>query len=380
MKTFMRIITAVIMTVVFMEIIGLTGAKADGDFKPKEYKAAVPEFKIKRINKGTGVKLIIKPTERANMYSIYITNTRNAYSKYMYNNGQDERHYASIPMNTSGKTVYTIEGLPKGTYTFKIEAYRGGDYDFAVGSESYSEEKTVKIKSAPKVSLEEKEYDFSKTKVGDVIEFGSYEQDDDMLNGPEPIEWVVLAKDKEKMLVLSKRALDTLPYHKNPEGTTWEYSTIRKWLHNIFYESAFTNDEHKYIIETTRHNYGVYGDTSGNETKDKLFFLSNKDVRDPDLGLCDEKSDYYIKDIKRRCAVTDYALAQGCKDYSKLKLDKDLIITEDGEYTCHWWINNTAVAQEHASYVSAEGKVEREGGYAATMIGVRPAMYISLKQ
>lgn len=42
--------------------------------------------------------------------------------------------------------------------------------------------------------------------VGSYITFGSYEQDDDITNGKEPIEWLVLAKKNNRMLVISRYA------------------------------------------------------------------------------------------------------------------------------------------------------------------------------
>ena len=41
--------------------------------------------------------------------------------------------------------------------------------------------------------------------IGETLMFGSYEQDGDEENGPEPIEWIVLDKDDEgNILVISR--------------------------------------------------------------------------------------------------------------------------------------------------------------------------------
>ena len=37
---------------------------------------------------------------------------------------------------------------------------------------------------------------YSNIKVGNTIEFGSYEQDDDEIDGKEPIEWIVISLDE----------------------------------------------------------------------------------------------------------------------------------------------------------------------------------------
>lgn len=78
-------------------------------------------------------------------------------------------------------------------------------------------------------------YNSSTIKKGDIIVFGHYEQDNNLKNGPEPIEWIVLAKDTNKILLISKYVLDYLPYDSMPSGLGWKYSTIRKWLNNDFF-------------------------------------------------------------------------------------------------------------------------------------------------
>ncbi len=49
--------------------------------------------------------------------------------------------------------------------------------------------------------------------VGDYITFGLYEQDNDLSNGKENIEWLILELKDEKALVISKYALDSKPYN-----------------------------------------------------------------------------------------------------------------------------------------------------------------------
>ena len=379
MRSFTKIITVIFMAAIITGLCRTSEAKAAGDFIPAEFQAAKPEFKLKRINSGTGVKVVIEPTERANYYTIYITNTKNIYSKYMYNNGQVDRIVKNIPANPDEKIVYKIEGLPKGSYTFKIEAcihnYRD---NYMAGSENYSVEKTIKIKGAKKVPIEEKEYDFSKVKAGDIIEFGSYEQDDNMVNGTEPIEWIVLNKDSEKMLVLSKYVLDTVPFSTTP-GVTWETSTIRKWLGKVFYKSAFSESEKNYIMKITNESCGFYQEHDGNATKDKVFFLSFKDVTSKEVGLC-ETTVYCSYDIARRCSPTKYALAQGCKNSSTVSEDyKKYYITKEEEYACCWWLRNTESSYKYASYVYYTGGVKTEISDLSSNVGVRPAMYIKLK-
>ncbi|MDO4741453.1 MAG: DUF6273 domain-containing protein, partial [Eubacteriales bacterium] len=76
--------------------------------------------------------------------------------------------------------------------------------------------------------------------------FGSYEQDNDLSNGPEPIEWIVLHKDSEKTLLLAKDILEYLPYNEAYDSVSlvyWPDATLRAWLGGEFYETAFTEAE-----------------------------------------------------------------------------------------------------------------------------------------
>ena len=59
----------------------------------------------------------------------------------------------------------------------------------------------------------------SNASVGSTVFFGSYEQDNDTANGKEDIEWIVLAKEGNKLLVISKYALDCQKYNSTYRHT-----------------------------------------------------------------------------------------------------------------------------------------------------------------
>ena len=79
---------------------------------------------------------------------------------------------------------------------------------------------------------------FSNASVGSTIFFGSYEQDNNKSNGKEDIEWIVLAQNGTNVLVISKYALDCQPYNTKNTDTTWEKSSLRKWLNETFMENG----------------------------------------------------------------------------------------------------------------------------------------------
>ena len=351
---------------------------------------ATPTFTLKRVNSGTGVKIVINKTKGATGYYIYMTKRDNAYSSYLRNDGKSEQKIAEIKKNGKSKRTYIINGLQKGTYSFKVQAYKKEKvYDTSIGIEytdtdcsDYSIEKSISIKAAKKKTVPEKTYDFSNVKVGDIIKFGSYEQDDDMTNGKEEIEWIVLSKDSKRILVVSKYALDCLPYEKEYTDITWENSTIREWLNSKFYTTAFTKKERNMInkVKLTNADNPYYDIEGGNDTKDSVFLLSLDDLVNVAYGF---KSDIDEKDIARRCAATAYAKTQGAESAEQHADEsewKPYYATTDGEPTCMWWLRSPGEYAINAAYVYPTGAVNECGWHVDNNgSAVRPALYIDLK-
>lgn len=77
---------------------------------------------------------------------------------------------------------------------------------------------------------------------GDIIIFGSYEQDG-VKNGQEPIEWIVVKRDGRKVILMSRYVLDSVSYELTEVKTYWAMSYLRSWLNNDFYYHAFSASE-----------------------------------------------------------------------------------------------------------------------------------------
>ena len=63
-------------------------------------------------------------------------------------------------------------------------------------------------------------------KVGDIVYFGTYGQDSGTSNSKEDIEWLVLAKENNRILVISDKALDCQPYNPSWSDVTWETCSL----------------------------------------------------------------------------------------------------------------------------------------------------------
>ena len=116
--------------------------------------------------------------------------------------------------------------------------------------------------------------------VGKSVFFGTYEQDDNIENGSEDIEWVVLAKADDHILVVSKYILDQKAYNEQKKDVTWESCSLRKWLNKDFMNIAFSDDERALIacVEVSADKNPNYSTDPGNDTADQIFLLSLSQV------------------------------------------------------------------------------------------------------
>ena len=129
----------------------------------------------------------------------------------------------------------------------------------------------------------------SVSKVGESIFLGVYEQDNNLENGKEPIEWVIKEETEKGYLLVSRYVLDFKNFHNVEELVTWETSDIRTWLNGEFYEESFNDEEKTKILLTTvdnsedptlgqenkiSSNYSQYGYDQGDNTEDYVYLLS----------------------------------------------------------------------------------------------------------
>lgn len=113
--------------------------------------------------------------------------------------------------------------------------------------------------------------------VGDSVTFGGYEQDVNITNGKEKIEWIVLEKDEEKVLLISKYCLDQEP---DIDSLQWETSNVRKWLNNDFFNTAFTEcQQEKVFLSEIQNMQDGNVRTMANNTVDHVYLLSVDEVK-----------------------------------------------------------------------------------------------------
>lgn len=175
-------------------------------------------------------------------------------------------------------------------------------------------------------------------KKGDTVTLGTYDG--------EPIEWIVLSKnkDKTKTLLVSKYILTEMAFHKNSYAT-WDESAIRKWLGGNFYKKSFDDTEKKRILVTKLKNKKntEYDQSSGKNTSDRIFLLS-----------IDEAKKYFSSDEARICK------------------------TKSGSAKA-WCLRTKGDAIFRISLVASDGSVNTSGDNEEDDYGIRPAMWVNTK-
>ena len=113
--------------------------------------------------------------------------------------------------------------------------------------------------------------------VFETVEFGSYPTT--AAGDPMPIEWLVLAQEENRQLLLAKNVLDALPYNDSyGDKVDWATCTLRSWLNGEFLETAFTDEERDRIalVLNNNDNDSCPGclTCNGEATEDHVFCLS----------------------------------------------------------------------------------------------------------
>ena len=140
----------------------------------------------------------------------------------------------------------------------------------------------------------------------------------------EPIKWKILEESSWDVFLCADMIIDSQDFHYTENqtngfyGNNYEKSHIRAWLKDTFYNTAFT-DAQKGVIKTTNVDNSISstrGDVSNqvvcNDTNDKVFLLSYREVINSDYGFSDD----FSNDTRVRF-LTAYAKAQGAGSLSK---------------------------------------------------------------
>lgn len=206
--------------------------------------------------------------------------------------------------------------------------------------------------------------ELKEAQVGDIVTVGVYEQDNDESNGKEPIEWRVLAKDEEKVLLLSDKVIECIPFNEEmQEWIIWEDSSLRAWLGGEFITSAFSEKEAARILETSNTNdeNRDYGIPAKENTTDRVFLLSIKETTEY-LG-----TEEYASIADENCVAfpTEYAIAKGIE------------VRNGGAVM--WWLRESTSGRPGAACDDLGKRFHNGRPMDYTGTGVRPAMWVKIE-
>lgn len=188
----------------------------------------------------------------------------------------------------------------------------------------------------------------------DSIPFGAIEQDNNAGNGSEPIDWIVIERNGDKALLLSKLIIDNYIFSINGSNN-WQNSNIREYLNNNCINAWFSADEQKKIV--------------ANSDGDKISLLTEEQCR---RYFGKEDSNGY-----------NMRIASHCTDYLKSKATELNITIGSKEGTWYkgnssFWLR-TILSNNNAEYIGLFGKLNTKGDIITKNDGIRPVIWVKFK-
>jgi len=186
--------------------------------------------------------------------------------------------------------------------------------------------------------------------VGDCVFFGHYDSDYETV-GKEKTEWIVLKKDNDRVLLISKYGLTGSTYNTHHEEISWSESSLAEYLNNTMYNEMFNRYEKEALLPNP-------------ESNDYVSLLSAAEA-----ALC------FTSDPERQLELTNVAKAQGTNVNSLSKVNYWDVV---GYRSSWWWLRGENKSLT-APIVSADGEILTDKKYVNKPNGaVRPVIWIDL--
>ena len=206
----------------------------------------------------------------------------------------------------------------------------------------------------------------------------------------EPIEWRVLDIQEQKVLVISNDILALRQYHDAFSLPPWVDSSLRSWLNNDFYQTAFSEEERLAInltlVETPDFDTEfetLY--TDGSVEKTPVTIKGSIDTEDWIFCLSVEEATKYFNSSAERIAYLTFT--QQDYDYAIRAVEAAGGSTEEWLYYSTFELNKKASELwwlRSGTYVGYDGDIwigsktmdgDNPWGWPC---GVRPAMWVQL--
>ena len=191
----------------------------------------------------------------------------------------------------------------------------------------------------------------------------------------EPIRWRILSEKSDSALILCDSIIANMAYDGYDSGrfsNSYKESDVRAWLNSEFYSTAFNDLQREMILTTTVDNSPSSTGYSYNEyacenTDDKIFLPSYKEVTDGDYGFSSGAASY---DNARGMEVSDYARATGAW------MSVGTTYYGNG----YWWLRSPDYySKNDVRRVNSDGYIADYYHVTNADLGVVPALRIALR-
>lgn len=179
--------------------------------------------------------------------------------------------------------------------------------------------------------------------VGEYVTWGEFEQDGNFNNGKEQINWVIIEKYDDCMVLLSQYCIDVQPYHLSTVSLgDWEDSDLHNYLER-FYINAFTETEKALMLPSSYEK--------SQNAVDNIDYVTIPSVEE-------------IKDISPEilAGIPTQKLSES--------ISQDYI---------EWWLQSTGDEPlKRATVLGYTGSVNAKGSICTMQLGVRPVIRLSI--
>ena len=259
-----------------------------------------------------------------------------------------------------GASLYKKYAVPALQYRRGVAQMEAGAYD-----DAYRTLHGMNYQDSSDLIFQIAKDRLNNAEIGSTVLFGAYPQGPITSEEKDPVEWIVLDRDGSKLMLITKYAVDALPYMKysyNRDHTpvTWRTCLLREWLNGTFLETAFDPGEIRMLNRTRLKNSDGSFDTT-----DRVYLLSVQ-----------EAEQYFASDEARKCYATQFAIEFGAYRSSI-------------EPTCLWWLRTPIYSETdlllqevgtYATYriacVGTSGQIVAVGHNLDCLYGVRPVIQV----
>ncbi len=195
-----------------------------------------------------------------------------------------------------------------------------------------------------------------------IVEFGMYPLRYTEEMGP--VEWRIFRLEEDRVYLVSKDVLDSVPFHTKADPVSWKDSFLREWLNCAFLNIAFTEEEQAELMPVMVPSERVALDGYGQQA------VSVGEEETEDLVYIPGYEDYaeQLSAAMRKSRPTEYAEKHGA--YCHPNTDYGV-----------WWLRVSCLSAKSVGVVLPDGYASYKTGVEVTAedVGVRPVICLRLE-